>query len=87
MQVVSTEDIIKYLGEIEEEHEIRPYHEGSEMFTIQCLKCEEYILIELERRAIVNIVQHCGCEFSKNFNSVVLRQFRNKIINGNKNVD
>ena len=77
MQIIKEEDIIKYLGEPEEEHEIRPYHKGSEMFTIQCLKCESYMLIESELNgAITNIVQHCTCGFSKNHNSPILRHFR-----------
>ena len=85
MQIVKEEDIIKYLGEIEEELEIRPYHDGSKMYTIQCLKCESYILIESELNgAITNIVQHCTCGFSKNHNSPILRYFRRKVLAKNQ---
>ena len=85
MNIIKEEDIIKYLGEIEEEHEIRPYHDGSKMYTIQCLKCESYILVESELNgAITNIVQHCTCRFSKNHNSPILRHFRRKVLAKNQ---
>ena len=84
MQIIKEEDIIKYLGEPEEEQEIRPYHDGSKMYTIQCLKCESYMLIEFELRAIANIVQHCACGFSKNHNSAILRHFRKTMTSKNQ---
>lgn len=81
MQIIKEDDIIKYLGEPEEELEIRPHHDGSKMYTIQCLKCESYILVESELNgAITNIVQHCTCRFSKNHNSIILRHFRKTVL-------
>ena len=85
MQIIKEEEIIKCLGEPEEEHEIRPYHPGSKMFTIECLKCNTHTLIESELNgAITNIVQHCTCGFSKNHNSPILRYFRRKVLAKNQ---
>ena len=85
MQIIKEEDIIKYLGEPEEEHEIRPYHPGSKMFTIECLKCNTHILIESELDgAITNIVQQCECKFSKRHNSIILRHFRKTMLTKNQ---
>ena len=80
MNVINTKDIENQLGEPKQSI-VTPPHTGSEMFTIQCLRCNKNILIEMELQgAITNIIQQCDCGISKNHNSTVLRYFRRKVL-------